>query len=114
MLALGSPCPQARMAAGATFLHWRWAPPPARPYADARPRIAMSSGSHGRRRHLPSLALGPHLQRDLLRAGLARLLLQHLARVPDTFLLVRIRLPETTDVGRDLPHQLTIHPGYGD
>src|SRR5438093_12643893 len=26
MLALGSPCPQGRMAAGATFLHWRWGP----------------------------------------------------------------------------------------
>ena len=26
MLALGSPCPRARMAAGATFLHWRWGP----------------------------------------------------------------------------------------
>src|SRR4051812_16792741 len=42
------------------------------------------------------------------RSRLPCLLLQDLARVPDTLLLVRIRLAEAADIGRDLSDELPI------
>src|SRR4030095_12467021 len=45
---------------------------------------------------------------------LADLLLQHFAGIPDTLLLVRIRLAHPADIGGHLPHQLTVRAGDGD
>src|SRR5262249_52392585 len=52
--------------------------------------------------------------RALLRPRLAGLLLQHLAGVADALLLVRIRLAQPPDVGRDLSDQLPVDAGHGD
>src|SRR5262249_23120566 len=48
------------------------------------------------------------------RAGLARLLLEHLAHVADPLLLVGIGPAQLADLRRDLPHLLPVDPGDGD
>src|SRR5690242_8637656 len=48
---------------------------------------------------------------DLLRAGLPDLLLQHFAGVAYALLLVRVGLPQSTDVRGDLADELPVDPG---
>src|SRR4051812_22516641 len=45
-------------------------------------------------------------------SGLSGFLLQDLTRIPDTLLLVRIRLAQTTDVGGHLSDKLAVYAGY--
>src|SRR6266478_5841667 len=72
------------------------------------PRFGMAAGALSI--YIPDLPGPP----DLLRSGLSSLLLQHFAGVPHAFLLVRIRLAETSNVRRDLAHELAIDPGDRD
>src|SRR3989475_8412170 len=60
---LGFACPRLGMAAGA-FCTGAGAPPPARTYADASPRIRMSSARHGRGRFCTGAGAPPPARTD--------------------------------------------------
>jgi hypothetical protein len=53
----------------------------------------------------------PTANDELLRSGLAHFLLQALARITYTFILVRIRRTQTAHFRRDLSDLLAIDPG---